>query len=133
MDSFRMTYEEDFCVRVKEARERSGRTQDQMADALGLGRSAYRHYEGSKRTSMMALRHIGDFCRICRIRMEWLITGKGAMSIDDVDWMYDAFLEASPGIQESIQILLSPSKDRENDPLTYGVTNRPDDTARGRL
>lgn len=62
-----------FKSRLKQAR--GARTQEDMADLLGVSRDAYSKYEGGRDTDL-PLRLLPRFCKICAISMEWLITGE---------------------------------------------------------
>lgn len=78
-------YDSELCARVRYAREElTDLTQDQMADAIGCGRSAYRHYEGG-RMSRMPHRYMPKFCDVTGVREDWLITGEGEPQQDKVD------------------------------------------------
>lgn len=63
----------DFKRRLREAR--GPRSQQDMADLLGLTRDAYSKYEGSRETDFPT-RLIPKFCKICGVKVEWLITGE---------------------------------------------------------
>jgi len=76
-------YEENFCKRVVKARtEFTDLTQDQMAAALEIGKSSYRHYEGGRMT-MMPHRTIPKFCRITGVSEQWLVTGEGPVTTNE--------------------------------------------------
>ena len=63
-----MTFAENF----KRARKTVGLTQQQVADALGLERSAIAHYE--KGDSMPSLRNILKICKLLNMSIEELLT-----------------------------------------------------------
>jgi transcriptional regulator with XRE-family HTH domain len=71
-----------FMNRVREARERRGLTQDQIAKVLGMHQGTYHKYE-----SRSYLPHdlIERFCLACAIDIDWLFTGQQrAASRDNV-------------------------------------------------
>jgi len=70
-------WREGFRKRLAEARR--PRTQETMGDLLGIGRDAYAKYEAKTtdtRQTGFPIRLIPLFCKICGIRMEWLINGE---------------------------------------------------------
>lgn len=62
-----------FRERIKIARGEA-RTQDDIADLLGITQTTYSKYEGTRGT-VMPIRHLPRFCKICGVTMEWLIEG----------------------------------------------------------
>jgi hypothetical protein len=73
-----------FCARVKKAREElTDLTQDEMADAIGCGRSAYRHYEGGRMTKMPHY-YIPAFLQKTGASEKWLMRGEGPMKAEIV-------------------------------------------------
>ena len=66
-------FKEAFTDRVKAAREATGRTQQQMADALGIAQDRYKQYEGR---TLMPHELIPLFCNICQIDVAYLFTGR---------------------------------------------------------
>ncbi|BAQ16952.1 helix-turn-helix domain-containing protein [Methyloceanibacter caenitepidi] len=71
-----------YAERVKQARKESGYTQDQMARLLRLTQPTYSKYEsgrGEDAPSLLPQHLIQDFCLICRVNIEWLVTGEGPM------------------------------------------------------
>jgi transcriptional regulator with XRE-family HTH domain len=63
---------EGFRGRLKQAR--GERSQEDMAYLLGITRDAYSKYEGSRGT-VIPTRLLPRFCKICAVRIEWLIEG----------------------------------------------------------
>lgn len=65
------TFKRQFVARTKLAREKSGRSQEEMAADLGLAQSTYHKYE--VRTPLP--HHLVlPFCTLCQITPEWLYT-----------------------------------------------------------
>jgi DNA-binding XRE family transcriptional regulator len=66
-----------FVARTKLARERAGKSQEEMAADLGVSQGTYHKYE--KRTP---LPHslVLPFCTLCRITPEWLYTAAVELS-----------------------------------------------------
>lgn len=64
-------FKQQFLARTALARERSGRSQEDMAKDLGISQGTYHKYE-----TRTPLPHslIPAFCTLCRITMEWLYT-----------------------------------------------------------
>lgn len=65
-------WRDEFKRRLKEAR--GLRSQQDMADLLGVSRDAYSKYEGGRETDL-PIRLIPKFCKICAVTPEWLILG----------------------------------------------------------
>lgn len=68
-------WREGFRLRIKQAR--GDRTQQTMAELLGITQTTYSKYEG-QRASMMPTRLLPKFCKICAVSLEWLIEGDKA-------------------------------------------------------
>lgn len=62
-----------FKLRVKEARGR--RSQEIMADLLGVSRDAYSKYEALSRDTVLPTRLLVKFAHICGQELDWLIEG----------------------------------------------------------
>jgi transcriptional regulator with XRE-family HTH domain len=69
-------FREEFSARVKLARESAGYTQEEIASLLGMSQPTYNKYEGS-RASIMPTHLQAKFALICRVSLDWLLTGKG--------------------------------------------------------
>lgn len=65
-------WREAFRERVRKAQ--GGRTQSDMAKLLGISRDSYAKYVGG-RGSVMPVRLLPQFCRICDVDIDWLIEG----------------------------------------------------------
>jgi DNA-binding XRE family transcriptional regulator len=92
-------YVRQFCARVKKAREElTDLTQDEMADEIGAGRSAYRHYEGGRMTKMPHY-YIPAFLQKTGASERWLMTGEGPMA-DGNDEEYKRLRAAFDNIQD---------------------------------
>jgi transcriptional regulator with XRE-family HTH domain len=74
-DTTDIEWQEGLRMRIKQAR--GARTQEVMADLLGISRDAYSKYEGTRGT-VMPPRYYSRFCNICAISLEWLIDGDKA-------------------------------------------------------
>ena len=107
-----MGFNEEFCARVKKAREElTTLTQDQMADKIGVGRSAYRHYEGGRNTRMPH-RYIPKFLKETKASRQWLLEGTGPMKEEDNDFLSIMKKIEDPAMQaklkdEALKLLLS--------------------------
>lgn len=66
-------WRQEFSARVKQAR--GTRTQQDMAELLGITQTTYSKYEGS-RASIMPPQLMPLFCKICGISLYWLLTGE---------------------------------------------------------
>jgi hypothetical protein len=71
-DAIEIAWQEQFRARLKQAR--GERRQQDMADLLCISRDAYAKYEGSRGT-VMPVRLLPKFCKICAVSLEWLIEG----------------------------------------------------------
>lgn len=78
-------YRDSFALRVKQAREEAGYTQEVMARLLHVSQPTYSKWEGGRGNdpaSQMPVYLIIDFCAICRVSPEWLLgstTGSDAV------------------------------------------------------
>ena len=75
-------YREQFAARVSTARRHGGFTQQEIADLLGVQISTFAKYEkraNAPSPTMLPLWLVENFCLACRVRIDWLITGKGRM------------------------------------------------------
>jgi DNA-binding XRE family transcriptional regulator len=68
------TYAEAFTRRVYSAREHSGLRQEDVAAVLGIQQSTYSKYEFR---TPLPHRYVRAFCTLCRVNVEWLMTGQG--------------------------------------------------------
>lgn len=66
-------WREAFRERVRKAQ--GNRTQIAMAKLLGISRDSYAKYVGG-RGSVMPVRLLPQFCRICDVDIDWLIEGE---------------------------------------------------------
>lgn len=69
-------YKEKFMQRVRQARERVGYNQTEIAELLGLKQDVYKQYETR---SLLPHRLIGKFCLITNVDPVWLLTGAGRL------------------------------------------------------
>jgi DNA-binding XRE family transcriptional regulator len=68
------TYAEAFTRRVYSAREHAGLRQEDVAAVLGIQQSTYSKYEFR---TPLPHRYVRVFCTLCRVSVEWLMTGQG--------------------------------------------------------
>ena len=66
-------YRQEFINRVRQARENSGLTQQQVADVFQVKQDVYKQYETR---SIMPHRYIAAFCVATRVSEKWLLTGR---------------------------------------------------------
>lgn len=71
-------YKQDFMRRTAEARVARGWKQWQAAEALGIPQDQYKQYETR---GMMPHRLLARFCLVCRVELEWLLTGHGTKAL----------------------------------------------------
>lgn len=70
--------EETMMSRVIKARKAAGyKSQQAIADDMGITRDAYAWYETKR---LMTTEHLPKFCQLTGVRMEWLLTGEGEMT-----------------------------------------------------
>lgn len=67
----------DFLGRTTAARKLKFKTQWEMAEALGMGREQQSTYSKWESRSPLSHHLIQQFCRICDVRVDWLLTGDG--------------------------------------------------------
>lgn len=70
----RSQFRGEFIARIRAAREASGRTQGEMAYALGIPLANYEKYEGR---SPLPHHLIGRFAEITRVSLDYLFLGRG--------------------------------------------------------
>lgn len=66
----------DMAARVRVARQRSGMTQSQLADRVGVTRGAVANWEVSERPKPNVSNLI-EFANTTDVSIEWLATGRG--------------------------------------------------------
>ena len=71
-------YRAAFAARVRQARTAARYPINEMALLLGVTHDTYAKYEG-RGASLMPHNLIVPFCLACRVSVEWLLTGIGAM------------------------------------------------------
>lgn len=64
----------EICARIKEARNRAGLTQQEMADLLDLTLRGYQNYEVER----VPFRRLGEIARLTGVEESWLLYGGGA-------------------------------------------------------
>lgn len=74
-------WREELRMRLKQAR--GPRTQQDVADFLGISQTRYSKYESS-RASMMPTRLLPRFCKLCGVDLYWLIEGPKAAAAKTV-------------------------------------------------
>jgi transcriptional regulator with XRE-family HTH domain len=72
-------FQSQFAARVKWAREHAGFSQERLAELLHVTQPAYAKYESLVEDNYrnMPLHLIADFCDICRVSQDWLLSGRG--------------------------------------------------------
>ena len=65
--------EQGIIERTREAREKTGKTQQDFAFALQIGHEQYRKYESR---SPLPVGFVQAFCTIAGVEMDWLVTGR---------------------------------------------------------
>lgn len=73
----------DYIARVREARKRSGHTQEVVAAEIGVDRGTYSNYEISR---PMPQKYIGKFCAFIGVSTEWIINGRETFLDKDNSW-----------------------------------------------
>jgi transcriptional regulator with XRE-family HTH domain len=74
-DRIQREWREGFRTRMIQARG-DVRTQGDMAELLGIERSAYSKYEAPSRKTILPPRLYPNFCKICGIDLVWFLTGE---------------------------------------------------------
>ena len=88
-----------YITRTRKAREDSGKTQDEVADYLGLARPTYTGYENAR---PMPGKYVAKFCAITKTMEKWLLTGQGPQQhSDDIQELVDNYLKAAKDAQEA--------------------------------
>jgi hypothetical protein len=73
-------YKQDFIERVRTARASTGMKQWQVALAMGLDQTEYKHFEQRGAKGRLIPHHlIPRFCFACHVDPNWLLTGHGRM------------------------------------------------------
>lgn len=68
-----------FNERLRESRHAAGLTQEQLADRLGLTRSAVGQWESDKLQTCPSTEHLLSLAEQLDVSFEWLATGRGHM------------------------------------------------------
>lgn len=66
--------------RIRLARRHAGLTQEQLACAVCVQRSAVSHWE-SRQAKNPCVNRLRDIARITGVQFEWLVTGRGGMAL----------------------------------------------------
>lgn len=66
--------------RIKLARRRAGLSQAQLADKVGVRRSAVSHWESTEGKNP-SVTHLRAIATVTQVQFEWLATGRGAMHV----------------------------------------------------
>lgn len=74
--------QELYILRVIQARESSGITQEEISRRIGVERPTYSNYE---RHRPMPQKYIAKFCQITNTNERWLLTGNGDMRNSHTD------------------------------------------------
>jgi transcriptional regulator with XRE-family HTH domain len=96
--------------RIRQARVAAGiRTQQQLADAVGVTRSAVSQWE-SGTSQHVKPEHLAAIAEACSVEMRWLATGRGpreGLSVRDLEWL-ELGRAARPRDRQAIWDLLVP-------------------------
>lgn len=105
-------------ARLRHARKKRGKTQEDMALAIGKSQSSYAHYERGRNEPMRSTSM--KICEYLKINFDWLLTGRGDMEtskdrqiynlLDSVEKEYDA----DPLIKGMLESLRLAVKSRES-------------------
>ena len=68
-------------IRVRQARRRAGLSQQGLAQALGVRRSAVSNWESSNAVTP-TMENLVALAKLCDVSLEWLGTGRGMMKLD---------------------------------------------------
>ncbi len=68
--------------RIRLARRHAGLSQQQLADMVGVQRSAVSHWESSQAKNP-SVEHLRQFAMVTQVQFEWLVTGRGAMALSN--------------------------------------------------
>jgi transcriptional regulator with XRE-family HTH domain len=64
--------------RIRLARRHAGISQTQLAEAVGVQRSAVSHWEAA-RGKVPSVKHLREIALVTGVQFEWLVTGRGQM------------------------------------------------------
>jgi DNA-binding XRE family transcriptional regulator len=67
-------------IRIKTAREKAGKTHQQVADAINVARNTYTAYELPENVRTMPQKYIARFCAFLKVNEKWLLSGSGPMT-----------------------------------------------------
>jgi len=69
-----------FAIRSRQARRYAGLSQEQLASAIGVGRSAVANWEG-RSGPLPSMAHMLAHACATEVALEWLATGRGPMQL----------------------------------------------------
>ena len=95
-------------ARIRRARRHAGMSQAQLAAAMNVRRSAVSNWESVADVHPTMVNLIG-IAHACKVSLDWLGTGRGAMSVDDLDHVQaaDAELVDAPAERRLLVIFRS--------------------------
>lgn len=94
--------------RIRRARRRAGISQAQLADAVRVRRSAVSNWESAAEVHPTMV-NLAAIAQACNVSLDWLGTGRGAMSVDTLDDVQaaDAELVDAPAERRLLAIFRS--------------------------
>lgn len=78
--------------RIKNARQGTGLSAPQIADAIGISKQAYYQWEKDV-VGFIKPDHMARFCEVTGASREWIVSGKGPKTLADIDETCLAILE----------------------------------------
>jgi Predicted transcriptional regulators len=70
-------------VRIRTARLRAGMTQSELAQHLGVSRTAVVNWESGTNRARPSGERLEEICRLTGVAWEWLATGRGQAALSD--------------------------------------------------
>ena len=85
--------------RIRRSRRQAGMSQVQLAEAINVRRSAVSNWESANEVPP-TMANLVAIAKACNVSLDWLGTGRGTMSIDDMDDIQTADAELIDAPQE---------------------------------
>ena len=85
--------------RIRRSRRQAGMSQVQLAEAINVRRSAVSNWESANEVHP-TMANLVAIAKACNVSLDWLGTGRGTMSIDDMDDIQTADAELIDAPQE---------------------------------
>lgn len=70
-------------VRIRTARLRAGMTQSDLAQRLGVSRTAVVNWESGTNRARPSSERLEEICRLTEVAWEWLATGRGQSALSE--------------------------------------------------